>query len=477
MEGLSSDMTLLQFLRTECGLTGTKEGCASGDCGACTVVVGKEVKGGIDFYTVNSCISPVGSFQNQYVVTVEGLADEALKGAMHPVQEAMVECDGSQCGFCTPGFVMSLAGLHLKYGRKGGKAPTREAVLDAISGNLCRCTGYRPIVEAGIRSVIKPVQSDRIAQKQGSAAPFSGNLVLASSSGGYWQPESESELQSLLKNHPEARLIAGGTDLMLESTQLFQPLPEIVDLNRISSMRQIVMECESVEVGAAVTYTELEAAFEAHDPELLAMLSRLGSRQIRNRGTVGGNIGNASPIADMPPFLLVLDAVLVITASHGQERLEKLVDFYVGYRETTLRSGEYIARIRFNRVKPEQSLRLYKLSKRYEDDISSVMGAFLWDPDTGMKIAYGGMAAVPARAVRTEAEINRRDWEGDGYVDDQALESVSAALRDEFTPISDVRASAEYRHEMACNLLRKACLHFAAVKAGTDSDEELFCHG
>lgn len=468
-------MTLLQFLRTRRGLTGTKEGCASGDCGACTVIVGKENSTEPFFQAVNSCICPLGSVHNQHVITVEGLGGDSVNETAHPVQEAMVHCDGSQCGFCTPGFVMSLAALHIRAQQAKECHVPREAVLDAISGNLCRCTGYRPIVEAGLKAVETPFDTTRFAQYQGNAAPESGNLLDGRQGEGYWRPSSEVELQAILSQYPDACLVAGGTDLMLESTQKFSRLPRIIDLNRVDGLKRITVTEDSIELGAAVTYTEIEDALSDELPELVCMLERLGSRQIRNSGTVGGNIGNASPIADMPPFLLAMDAQLEICDSNGNSRNESLCDFYLDYRRTTLGNGEYIASVRFRRMGPGQQLRLYKLSKRYEDDISAVMGAFLMEPHGDMKIAFGGMAAVPARALKAEAAI---DGTGGplGHGSNAVLERACASLKSEFSPISDVRASAAYRSEIACNLLRKAWECFDVASTGGYPEEELFHH-
>lgn len=473
---VSPDMTLLRYLRGEQNLTGTKEGCASGDCGACTVLVGSEGPDGIVYRSVNSCICPLGSLNNQYVMTIEGLSGTLDSGATHPVQQAMVDCHGSQCGFCTPGFVMSLAGLHMANSTAAltDSDTQRHAVIDAISGNLCRCTGYRPIIEAGLRALEKPAQVINIVQEWVPNAPLAGSCVLLGTAGavdsavvqGYWQPSSEAELQTLLGEHPDARLVAGGTDLMLESTQLYKVLPKLIDLTRIASLTQISVNEERVEIGAALSYTELESALNELSPELNGLLSRLGSRQIRNRGTLGGNICNASPIADMPPYLLVLDAELIIGTSAGEYRRELLANFYLDYKQTTLAAGEYLARILIKRKALAQPLKLYKISKRYEDDISAVMGAFCWDGKAQLHIAYGGMAAIPKRATLTEIFIAQNTWQENGKVHEAILERACEILRSEFSPLSDVRASADYRMAMACSLLKKACIQFAAQSIG-----------
>ena len=469
---VSPDMTLLRYLREELMLTGTKEGCASGDCGACTVLVSDPEAEEGAYKAVNSCICPLGSVNNQRVTTVEGLADT------HPVQNAMVSCHGSQCGFCTPGFVMSLVGLHESRRNPGqvDDPALRHQVLDAISGNLCRCTGYRPIVEAGLQALGKPAQLVNNVAPERLGAPLAGKPVLATGTGGYWQPTTETELQTVLREHPDARFVAGGTDLMLESTQLYRSLPKLVDLNRVASLRRVTIEDDHVWLGAAVTYTQLEQAFEESSPELMSMLARLGSRQIRHWGTVGGNIANASPIADMPPYLLVLGAELVINKSDGTSRVERLSDFYIDYKQTRLYAGEYLAEIVVPRASLHSPLKLFKISKRYEDDISAVMGAFRWGEDEQLTIAYGGMAAIPKRATATEDFINCQRWWLDGGVDEAVLSRACEVLSTEFTPMTDVRASAEYRMAMAGNLLRKACHEFAAEWAGHTIEAGVFSH-
>lgn len=458
LDNIATDMTLLRYLRGEQnlagGLTGTKEGCASGDCGACTVLVGRKSAQGVVYRAVNSCILPLGSLHNQYVMTIEGLSNSTLLEQLHPVQKAMVDCHGSQCGFCTPGFVMSLAGLHVN-GIDLQDVPDsllRPKVLDAISGNLCRCTGYRPIVDAGIQALKIPAQMVNIVQEWQPNAPLAGNPTLANADHFYWQPETEAQLQSLMAEHPSARLIAGGTDLMLEVSQAYKIQPKLIDVTCITSFNKVVVDETQVTIGAATPYSELETALAELSPEFVKLLGRLGSRQIRNSGTMGGNICNASPIADCPPYLLALDAELVIGNSRGEYRHELLTDFYLDYKRTTLAAGEYLAHIVIQRSALAQPLKLYKISKRYEDDISAVMGAFRCDANR-LSIAFGGMAATPKRARLTEAFL----YQHAGELDDELIEQACNILASEFSPLSDVRASAEYRMAMACNLLKKAC--------------------
>jgi len=461
---IAPDMTLLQYLRREQNLTGTKEGCASGDCGACTVLIGQKSSQGIAYKAVNSCIFPLGSLHNQYVMTIEGLTHSMASGELHPVQESMVNCHGSQCGFCTPGFVMSLAGLHSNTDLQQVSSDTvRAKVIDAISGNLCRCTGYRPIIEAGIQALTKPALLLNDVQNWEPSVPLAStttlpSLALENANYFYWQPESEAQLQSLLVLHPDARLIAGGTDLMLEVSQNYKTLPKLIDLNTIANLMKISVDDKQVTLGAAVQYSELEIALADLSPEFVKLLGRLGSRQIRNRGTLGGNICNASPIADCPPWLLVLDAELVIGNRRGDYRRDMLSNFYLDYKRTTLAAGEYLAHIIIQRSALSQPLKLYKISKRYEDDISAVMGAFRRDDSGKFFIAFGGMAAIPKRARATENFLNQ--YAND--LNEDVIEQACNILAQEFSPLGDVRASAEYRMAMACSLLKKACTVFTS---------------
>lgn len=516
VDGLAADMTLLRYLREQLGeqkLTGSKEGCGSGDCGACTVLVSRD---GAAFVAVNACICPLGSLQDCDVITIEGLAGSG--GELHPVQAALVECHGSQCGFCTPGFVMSLVGLQLGAGAQFAQADEhrqRAAVIEAISGNLCRCTGYRPIVDAGIaalkqselinkesvnkesikkeavnKETVNEESANKVVRTWAPAAPLAGNstskvdgiaapaLLGKGGASYYWQPQSETELQRLFREYPHSRLIAGGTDLMLEVTQQYKSLPQLIDVNAIASLQKIESDNNEMLIGAAVSYSALEKNLKTISPEFVALLARLGSRQIRNRGTLGGNICNASPIADAPPYLLVMDAELEIVDSSGNTRRELLTHFYRDYKNTALAAGEYLARICIARERLARPLKLFKISKRYEDDISAVMGAFCWSghATNQFKIAFGGMASIPKRATATEQFLSNANWYVSGEVDENILAKACDLLRSEFSPLSDVRASAAYRMDMACNLLKRACYEFAAEAAGKVIEARLFSH-
>jgi len=436
-----ADLTVLEYVRSQ-GLTGTKEGCASGDCGACTVMLGEDVQGEIRYRTVNACILPVGQLEGRQLLTVEGLADA---GELHPAQQAMVDCHGSQCGFCTPGFVMSLACLV-----EEGVNADRENVLQGISGNLCRCTGYRPIVDAGMAAL------GMDGQLKGAA----GTLPTAGGAGThFFRPHDEASLQQLMAEHPGIRLIAGGTDLMLEVTQLYRDIDSLVDVSAVSTLRQVVKTEDDLIIGAAVPYTELEAL--SVSTAFNELLARLGSRQIRNAGTLGGNLANGSPIADTPPVLMAWDAQLEIVNSRGESREVAVENFYLGYRDTVLAPDEYIARIHIPLAAIDGFHRFYKSSKRLEDDISSVMGAFALQAKSGVimqaRIAYGGMAATPVRLQAVEQLLLGAS------IDDSLIEEVVQQVNQTLTPLTDVRASADYRLAMAGAMLGRALRAFSGA--------------
>ncbi len=447
-----ANMTLLRYLRTRAGKVGTKEGCASGDCGACTVLLAEP--GSEKPLAVNSCICLLGAVQGQQVLTVEGLAPG---GEPHPVQQAMVECHGSQCGFCTPGFVMSLAGLYQRRLAAGEGAPARKTITDCIAGNLCRCTGYRPIIEAGERMLDYPPRAILGSPAtQTGALPVDDRLPVIAGEGRYYRPRSEASLAAILAAEPAAVLLAGATDLALEITQRYREYEVLVDVSAVESLGEVREDAGYIVIGAAVRYRDL-----LHHPLLASspldlLLERVGAEQVRNRGTIGGNIANASPIADMPPVLLAWDAEVEIVAAGGERRWCAMDDFYLGYRQTRLAQGEYLAAVRFPAAQCARPHRFYKLSKRFEDDISSVMCAVSLEYDgsrvADIRIAYGGMAAVPKRAVGAEQALQGTALE------DDAIERACASLAEEFQPLSDVRASAAYRMDMAAALLRRALL-------------------
>jgi xanthine dehydrogenase small subunit len=443
-----ADETLLNTVRN-LGLKGTKEGCASGDCGACTVLIGERTDDDVNYRIVNACIAPTGQYEGMHVVTVEGLASVSVPPTvdgpakeLHPAQEEMIRYHGSQCGYCTPGFVMSLAALV-----EQGAPADRKTVLEGISGNLCRCTGYRPIVEAGIAALqsqhttllAMPSAFDALAQSAGSAMA---------------RPRSEAELQAELSRDANRPLIAGGTDYMLEVTQRFASVPFMIDVSAIPSLKMITEADDCVVFGAALPYSVLEAWAHDVSKPLHDLLLRLGSRQIRNSGTIGGNLANGSPIADMPPILIAWDAQIELVNSMGETRRVAVEDFYEGYRQTKLVQGEYVARIHVPKTALGQFHRFYKSSKRIEDDISSVMGAFRFELKDNRvseaRVAYGGMAATPVRLKAIESALIDKE------ITPTLIKSVANQIRKEMTPMSDVRASAGYREDMAAVMLERA---------------------
>ena len=407
---IESNMTLLRYLRENRALTGTKEGCASGDCGACTLLIGEVNDGELHYHSINSCITPLEAIAGKQVVTVEYLAGEHL----HPSQAAMVAHDGSQCGFCTPGFVMSLAGLY-EESKSGEQTINRHSVCEAISGNLCRCTGYRPIVDAGLAMDLS-AESKLHNQRESAIDALKelnqkNHTTNAESGTHYFRPASEIELQALLKQNPKASIIAGGTDLMLAVTQQYKDLEGFIDIGRVRELTEIVKKDGKLSIGAAVTYTQLEHFFVQSHPKLYSIFERIASRQIRNRGTIGGNIANASPIADLPPILLALDACVVLKDCEGQSRTVPVDAFYHSYKKTELKTNEYISSIVFDEEKLEQYCDYFKVSKRVEDDISSVMLATRFSENEGVveeaRIAFGGMAATPIRVPIAEQCFKR----------------------------------------------------------------------
>jgi len=444
-------MTILRYLRTTLGQVATKEGCASGDCGACTVMVGDFVDGQWRYQAINSCISLLASLQGRHLVTVEGLADTANPNRLHPVQQALVDYHGSQCGFCTPGFVMSLVAADENAGHQ---ALAENQVLDAISGNLCRCTGYRPIVDAALGCHELGKNAARFYNAELPTTQESWANLSAEHSACVF-PETEQQLLDALASFPDARLVAGGTDLLLEQTQNFTDLPYLIGLSRITELQQLDIAAGTAKVGAAVTLSALEQAMQQACPAFAELLHRVGSRQIRNQGTLAGNVANASPIGDSPPVLLALNASLELASAAGS-RVIAVNDFFVDYKKTLLAKGEYIRQIKFELPGDDIYLRCYKVSKRFEDDISAVLLVVRWQIIQGVfsdvRIALGGMAAVPKRAMAAESILEH------GPAESATIEQAVNALAQEFTPLSDVRASSHYRLTVAQNLLRKAWL-------------------
>jgi xanthine dehydrogenase small subunit len=421
--------TVLDYLRYTLRRTGTKEGCAEGDCGACTVLLGELAGDAVEWRAVNACILFLPMIDGKALRTVESL------GGNHPVQREMVERHGSQCGFCTPGFVMSL------YGRSIGAAGTCGVpVGDVIAGNLCRCTGYGPILAAGEAVPVAAEQDDDTFEALRALRPA------------YGHPASVDDLADLLLAHPETRIVAGATDVGLWVTKQHRDLGPTVFIGDIADLRRIEEGPDALTLGAAVRYSEAREALARLHPDLGELVRRIGGVQVRNAGTIGGNIANGSPIGDMPPALIALGTELTLRRG-AERRTIALEDFFLSYGKQDRAPGEFVESVRIPRPPTGMLIRIVKLSKRFDSDISGVCGAFAFRIEGGnvsaARIAFGGMAGIPARAPRCEAALTGRPWS------EANVEVAAQALAEDYQPLDDLRGSAAYRRKVAANLLRR----------------------
>jgi len=443
---LSPTTTLLRYLRDKLSLTGTKEGCAEGDCGACTVAIAETgLDGKPQWRAVNSCLVLMPMVQGKTVLTVEAL--RAADGAYHPAQEAMAKALGSQCGYCTPGIVMSL--FEATY-RPDIKKDAWK-LDDQLCGNLCRCTGYRPIRTAA-EQVAGACPRDRFAEGLESAAPQSMELRLEADGQKFFTPVRMGALWDVLDFVPDARFVVGGTDLSLEVTKKFAKPPLLVSLEGIPELKKLDETEGGYRIGAGVCISDLEEWAATRLPSLARMTRYFGARQIKHRGTVGGNLCTASPIGDLAPALISLGASAALASRAGERKL-KLEDFFVSYRKTALQPKEILAYVEVPRPPAGARAVSYKVSKRRELDISTVAAGFLVELGEGntvirAQLAYGGMAATPKRAVKTEGALLGQPWTA------ATLEAALPKLAEDFTPLTDHRGSAAYRAKVAANLLR-----------------------
>lgn len=451
VRGANPTTTLLEHLRGPLRRTGTKEGCAEGDCGSCTVLVGEgegpDGKGGVAWRAVNACIQFLPMLHGKALMTVESLA---RGGDLHPVQRAMVDKHGSQCGFCTPGIVMSLYGRAV--GAKGASAPPAEM----LAGNLCRCTGYGPIIEVakGVGAEAPPaVDLSSVRDEAMLALRFEDDIHGVSRT--WFSPRTVDELAEVYLAHPDATIVAGATDVGLWVTKQRRPLPTLISVAEVTELKALEETAETLRIGAGVRYVDAVEAVSRLYPDLGAMMRRLGSTQVRNSGTIGGNIANGSPVGDMPPALIAAGATLVLRRG-GERRELPLEAFFLDYGQQDRRPGEFVEAVVMPKPAAGRIFKVFKLSKRFDQDISAVCGAFSLAVEGGVvseaRIAFGGMAGTPKRAYAAEAALIGQPWT------EATVEAAMAALDGDYAPMSDMRASAAYRGLAARNMLRKVFL-------------------
>ena len=437
--------TVLQYLREDLHRVGSKEGCAEGDCGACTVVLAELIDGKVRYRAVNACIQFLPTLDGKALFTVESLSSPGSD--LHPVQQAMVDYHGSQCGFCTPGFIMSMFALY-----QNNRNPDRVEIDDALSGNLCRCTGYRPIIDACLHmddyAEARIDEARLIDQLQGLQRDE--GIETGSANGRYLAPASLSELAEIYQDNPEAQILAGGTDVGLWVTKQLRELPVVIYIGNVGELQAIRTTDQFIEIGAAVSLTDAFAALEPQYPDIGEMFRRFASVPVRNAGTLVGNIANGSPIGDSMPALIAIGATVVLRLG-DQTRELPMEDLYLDYMKNALQPGEFVESVRVPLAEESTQVRCYKLSKRFDQDISAVCAAYALKLDgdkvADIRIALGGMAAIPKRASNTEEFLRGKPW------NETTIVAAMKKLGEDFTPLSDMRASADYRSRSNANLL------------------------
>ncbi|MCM9077484.1 FAD binding domain-containing protein [Streptomyces spororaveus] len=466
--------TVLDLLRDR-GLTGTKEGCAEGECGACSVLVARPgVNKPTDWVAVNACLVPAAALDGQEIITSEGLAvvgEPGTRPTLHPVQEEMAVRGGSQCGYCTPGFICSMASEYYRPDRCAHAGPDTEAAeggdhehgpngfdLHSLSGNLCRCTGYRPIRDAAF-AVGEPTEDDPLAQRREQDPPAPVATEYTQDGATFLRKDTLAETLQLLRERPDAVVVAGSTDYGVEANIRSRRAECVVAIDRLPELRELRVESDHIEIGAAVTLTEIERRLDGDVPLLAELFPQFASRLIRNSGTLGGNLGTGSPIGDSPPVLLALEASLVLADADG-ERVVPLAEYFTGYRQSVRRPDELIRAVRIP-LPLSPVTAFHKIAKRRFDDISSVAIGFALDIEGGIvrkaRIGLGGVAATPIRALATEAALEGKPWSA------ETVEAAARVLRGEGTPMSDHRASSVYRSAMLGQSLLK--LHAQTTEA------------